>query len=186
MMRWLRLGLPLVLLIVLAGLLARGLQFDPKNLPSATVGKPAPVMSLPVLGGASSLQFKSESMRGKVWLLNVFASWCTACVSEHPRLIEFAASYGVPLIGLAYKDKPGDTDAWLSRFGNPYQLVALDLDGRIGIDFGVYGVPETYVIDADGVIRYRQVGPIEGDFFAQHVAPLLNGASGASSGKGGR
>lgn len=175
MMRWMRLGLPLAVLLVLAALLARGLQFDPRNLPSARTGKPAPVFKVATL--ATGTPFGSDSMRGQVWVMNVFASWCSACIVEHPRLLKLAANKEVTLVGLAYKDNPEDTQRWLKGNGDPYRQVALDMDGRVGIDYGVYGVPETYVIDADGVIRYRQVGPIGDDFYERHVAPLLSPTS---------
>lgn len=178
MMKWLRLGLPLVLLVLLGALLARGLQFDPKNLPSALVGKPAPAFSLPTLDGGAAMT--PENMRGKVWVLNVFASWCGACVSEHPRLLKLAASNRVTLIGLAYKDRPEDTQQWLKEHGDPFSKIALDMDGKVGINFGVYGVPETYVIDREGIIRYRQVGPIDEDFFDKQVAALMNADQSAS------
>lgn len=172
MTRWLRLGLPLVILLLLAVVLARGLQFDPRKLPSAREGKPAPGFTLPTL--ADGTPFSSDALRGQVWVMNVFASWCSACVIEHPRLQQLAKTNDFVLIGMAYKDNPDDTRRWLREHGaDPYRQVVVDLDGRIGIDYGVYGVPETFVIDADGVVRYRQAGPIGDDFFDQHIAPLL-------------
>jgi cytochrome c biogenesis protein CcmG/thiol:disulfide interchange protein DsbE len=171
MTRWLRLGLPLLIFLLLAAVLARGLQFDPRKLPSVRQGRPAPSFDVPTL--ASAQHFSPQSMQGKVWVINVFASWCTACVVEHPRLLELARNPQVTLIGLAYKDQPEATAQWLKDHGDPYRLVALDLDGRVGIDYGVYGVPETYVVDAQGVIAYRHVGPIDAGFFEQHIAPLL-------------
>lgn len=173
--RWLRLGLPLAVLLLLAALLARGLQLDPRTLPSALVGKPVPAFALPTLAGGT---LTPQDLRGQVWVLNVFASWCGACIDEHPRLLTLAANAKVPLLGLAYKDVPQDTRAWLREHGDPYRQVGLDTDGRVGIDFGVYGVPETYVIDGAGIIRYRQVGPVGPDFFAQHVASLLDPGKG--------
>lgn len=172
MMRWIRLGLPLVILLVLAALLARGLQLDPRNLPSARTGKAAPAFKVSTL--ATGTPFASDSMLGKVWVMNVFASWCSACIIEHPRLLKLANNKDVILVGLAYKDNPEDTQRWLKGNGDPYRQIALDMDGRVGIDYGVYGVPETYVIDREGVIRYRQVGPIGDDFFDRHIAPLLS------------
>ncbi len=175
MTRWLRLGLPLAVLLLLAALLARGLQLDPRHLPSAQVGKPAPAFTVATL--AVGTPFSPAAMRGKVWVMNVFASWCAACVVEHPRLMSLAAANKVALIGLAYKDRPEDTQRWLRENGDPFSQVALDLDGRVGIDYGVYGVPETYVIDAAGMVRYRHVGPVGDDFFDVHVAPLLSATS---------
>ena len=171
MMRWLRIGLPLAILIALSIFLARGLQLDPRHLPSAQLGKPAPAFTLQTLAVGTPLS--TESLRGQVWIMNVFASWCSACIIEHPRLLKLAAAKKITMIGLAYKDNPEDTQRWLADNGNPYQQVALDLDGRTGINYGVYGVPETYVIDANGIIRYRHVGPVDDDFFDVHVLPLM-------------
>lgn len=171
-MKHLRIWLPLLVLALLAVLFARGLQLDPRKLPSSRLNQPAPAFDVPLLGFDG--RFSPESLRGKVWVLNVFASWCGACITEHPRLLRLAAEKKVTLIGLAYKDAPEDTRAWLAEHGgNPYDKIAVDRDGRVGIDYGVYGVPETYVIDAAGIIRYRHVGPIDADFFDQHVAPLM-------------
>lgn len=170
-MKYIRLGLPLLCLLLLALFLGRGLQLDPRHLPSAQIDKPAPTFTLPMLASDASLS--SSHLKGQVWLMNVFASWCAACVVEHPRLLELAAQNNITLVGLAYKDQPNDTEAWLQRHGNPYSHVTLDLAGNTGIDYGVYGVPETFVIDADGVIRYRHVGPINDDFYDKHVLPLM-------------
>ena len=170
MKRKLFLILPIMVLLVLAVLLGRGLQLDPHKLESVRIGKPAPHMLLQTLDG---YQFDSEALKGQVWVLNVFASWCSACVIEHPRLLQIGKQDRVPLIGLAYKDKSSDTSAWLQQHGNPYQQVALDIDGRVGIEYGVYGVPETFVIDAEGIVRLRHAGPIDDRFFAQQVEPLL-------------
>lgn len=171
MMRWIRLGLPLLIFALLVIVLARGLEFDPRHLPSARQGKPAPRFEVPTLG--SDQVFTTQSMLGKVWVINVFASWCTACVIEHPKLLKLSKRPDFNLIGLAYKDEPAATAQWLRQHGDPYRKIALDLNGLVGIDYGVYGVPETYVINAQGVITYRHVGPIDDSFFDQHVAPLL-------------
>ena len=170
MKRKLFLILPVLVLVALAALLARGLQSDPRKLESVRVGKPAPHISLQTLDGKT---FDSESLKGQVWLLNVFASWCSACVIEHPNLVQLSAQKRLPLIGLAYKDKTEDTAGWLKEHGNPYDHVPLDTSGRIGIEYGVYGVPETFVIDAQGIVRERHAGPVDATFFAQQVEPLL-------------
>ncbi|HSH73252.1 MAG TPA: DsbE family thiol:disulfide interchange protein [Methylophilaceae bacterium] len=170
--KWLRIALPIVILVALGIVLAKGLQYDPRALPSVKIGKPAPVFTIPLLGNETG-KFSSAEMRGQVWVLNVFASWCTACVAEHPSLLKLMQEHQVNLIGLAYKDAPVDTQQWLQTNGNPYKQVALDIDGNVGIDFGVYGVPETYVIDVDGIIRYRHVGPVTPDFYEKHVLPIL-------------
>lgn len=170
----LRLILPLLVLLGLAVVFVVGLQGDPRKLPSVFIDKPAPAFSLPDLAEGNPV-VTPEGLRGKVWLLNVFASWCGACVAEHPHLLELAKLKRVELVGLAYKDEPDDTRAWLEARGNPYGRIAVDRDGLVGIDYGVYGVPETFVIDAQGVIRYKAVGPVDERFFREHVEPLLAG-----------
>lgn len=169
-----KLYLPIIILVILAVVLAKGLEHDPRTLPSAKLGKQVPAFSLPILGQENAPAFTPESMRGQVWVLNVFASWCAACVQEASSLILFKQQNRVPLIGLAYKDAPVDTQQWLAKFGNPYQQVVTDIAGNVGIDLGVYGVPETYVIDAQGIIRYRHVGPVDNHFYQQHVLPIIN------------
>jgi cytochrome c biogenesis protein CcmG, thiol:disulfide interchange protein DsbE len=169
-----KLYLPIVVLALLTLVLAKGLQYDPRTLPSAKLGKPVPSFNLPILGQDKAPAFTPQSMRGQVWVLNVFASWCAACVQEASSLILFKQQNSVPLIGLAYKDAPVDTQQWLAKFGNPYQQVVTDMAGNVGIDLGVYGVPETYVIDAQGIIRYRHVGPVDNQFYQQHVLPIIN------------
>ncbi|MGV3742750.1 MAG: DsbE family thiol:disulfide interchange protein [Burkholderiaceae bacterium] len=176
MTKWLRLGLPLIILLVLAVFLAIGLQKDPRKLPSALQGKPAPAFNLPSLD-ASAPPFDPEKMKGKVWVMNVFASWCSACVIEHPRLIKLIEDKRVHLVGLAYKDIPEETRRWLDQHGNPYAHIALDVKGNVGIDYGVYGVPETYVIDAQGIIRVRHTGPITNAFIEQEILPLLHSST---------
>lgn len=169
-----KLYLPIVALVLLTLVLAKGLQYDPRTLPSAKLGKPVPNFSLPILGQDSAPAFSPQQLHGQVWVLNVFASWCAACVQEAASLIYFKQQHNVPLIGLAYKDAPVDTQQWLAKFGNPYQQVITDMAGNVGIDLGVYGVPETYVIDAQGIIRYRHVGPVDNQFYQQHVLPIIN------------
>lgn len=168
----LRVLLPLLVLAALAVVFVIGLQGDPRKLPSVFIDKPAPAFALPDLAEGQPV-VTPESLRGKVWLLNVFASWCAACVTEHPQLLQIAQLGRVELVGLAYKDEPADTRAWLQARGNPYSRIAVDRDGLVGIDYGVYGVPETFVIDGQGVIRYKAVGPVDESFFRQHVEPLL-------------
>ncbi|HUN67722.1 MAG TPA: DsbE family thiol:disulfide interchange protein [Burkholderiales bacterium] len=162
---------PLGIFIVLVGFLAVGLKLDPREVPSPLVGKPAPAFELPVLHQPEK-RFVPADMRGKVWLLNVWASWCVSCREEHPVLLELAKSDVLPILGLNYKDRGEDANRWLMQFGNPYQLSAVDADGRIGIDYGVYGVPETYLIDAEGVIRYKQIGPLTRAILDEKVLPL--------------
>lgn len=165
--------LPLVGFAGLVGLLAMGLRLDPREVPSPLVGKPAPAFELEQLHDPDS-RFSPGSMRGQVWLLNVWASWCVACRAEHPVLNDYARSPGaVPLVGLNHKDKREDGIRWLLRFGDPYLVSAHDLDGRVGIDYGVYGVPETYLIDKNGVIRFKQTGPVTPQVLERKIVPLI-------------
>jgi cytochrome c biogenesis protein CcmG/thiol:disulfide interchange protein DsbE len=166
-----RLLWPLAIFLILVGFLAVGLKLDPREVPSPLLGKPAPAFELPILNQPDK-RFVPGDMRGKVWLLNVWASWCVSCREEHPVLIELSKKAVLPILGLNYKDRDEDAQRWLKQFGDPYQLSAVDADGRIGIDYGVYGVPETYLIDRDGVIRYKQIGPITPAVLEQKILPL--------------
>lgn len=183
--------IPLGLFLVLVVFLAIGLNRDPHEVPSPLVGKPAPDFKLTVLASPDK-QFTPADMRGQVWLLNVWASWCVSCRAEHPLLVTFAKQGGLPIVGLNYKEVRGDggidakklsaddelaltrqrAGAWLSQHGNPYTLSVLDMDGRVGIDYGVYGVPETYLIDKKGVIRFKQIGPITPESLEKKILPL--------------
>lgn len=164
--------IPLALFAVLVGFLAVGLGLDPREVPSPLVNKPAPAFKIAQLE-QSDLQFSPEDMKGKVWLFNVWASWCVACRQEHPVLMEFARAKIAPLIGLDYKDQRKDALGVLKRSGNPYDITAFDADGRVGIDYGVYGVPESYVIDKAGVIRYKHIGPITMEAMEKTIVPLI-------------
>ena len=166
-----RFVLPLALFVGLVVFLAIGLGRDPHELPSPLIDKPAPAFQLPQLH-ESAKTFSAQEMRGRVWLLNVWASWCVSCREEHPLLLDFARSGEVPLYGLNYKDQRKDAIAWLDELGNPYLVSAADLDGRVGIDYGVYGAPETYLIDREGVIRFKHVGPLTPDVIQGKVLPL--------------
>ena len=168
----LRYLIPLALFLALAVFLAIGLTRDPKEIQSVLINKPAPAFRVPQLH-ASDKTISNEDMRGKVWLLNVWASWCIACRDEHPWLIRYAQSGVVPIYGLNYKDRREDAIAWLGELGDPYVASAVDLDGRVGIDYGVYGAPETYVIDQAGMIRYKHVGPISPGVWSQKILPLV-------------
>jgi cytochrome c biogenesis protein CcmG, thiol:disulfide interchange protein DsbE len=164
--------LPLVIFLVLAGFLYVGLGLDPREVQSPLIDKPAPAFNLPQLQDPSK-KFSAEEMKGKVWLLNVWASWCVSCKEEHPVLMSLAQQNVVPVYGLDYKDKKEDGEMTLRQAGNPYTLVAMDRDGRIGIDYGVYGVPETYVIDKQGIIRYKQIGPVNYQNLREKILPLV-------------
>jgi cytochrome c biogenesis protein CcmG/thiol:disulfide interchange protein DsbE len=165
--------LPLLLFIVLVIFLAIGLNRDPQEVPSPLINKPAPAFEISQLSDANQ-SFSPASMKGQVWILNVWASWCVACREEHPVLVELAKSKIAPIIGLDYKDKREDALAMLAMQGNPYLLSAFDANGRVGIDYGVYGVPETYVIDKAGVIRFKHIGPITMNILNQKIFPLIS------------
>jgi cytochrome c biogenesis protein CcmG, thiol:disulfide interchange protein DsbE len=178
-----------VALVILLGV---GLGLNPRDVPSPLVGKPAPVYNLPVLA-APEKTFGPADMKGKVWLFNVWASWCVSCRQEHPLLVELSRRSDVPIVGLNYKEVRGDAvfdmskipageekklawqraRAWLTQHGDPYFLTVMDLDGRVGIDYGVYGVPETYVIDKAGVVRMKHTGPITPDILSSKIQPLI-------------
>jgi cytochrome c biogenesis protein CcmG/thiol:disulfide interchange protein DsbE len=164
--------LPLVVFLVLAGFLFVGLNLDPHEVPSPLIDKPAPSFNLPQLHDPKKT-FSPQEMKGKVWLLNVWASWCVSCKEEHPLLVALSQQKIVPIYGLDYKDKTVDAEQWLRQGGDPYLVSASDTDGRIGIDYGVYGVPETYVIDKQGIIRYKQIGPITPQNLREKILPLV-------------
>jgi cytochrome c biogenesis protein CcmG/thiol:disulfide interchange protein DsbE len=164
--------IPLAVFIVLVGFLAFGLKLNPREVPSPLIDKPAPAFSLSRLDDPGKV-VRLEDLRGQVWLLNVWASWCVACLQEHPVLVEFSRSATVPIYGLNYKDKSDAAAAWLGKHGNPYTVSIVDADGRVGIDYGVYGVPETFVIDKQGVIRYKQIGPVTPDVLNDKIIPLV-------------
>jgi cytochrome c biogenesis protein CcmG/thiol:disulfide interchange protein DsbE len=163
---------PLGLFLVLVGFLAVGLGLDPREVPSPLINKPAPAFKAPTLHEAGKVIAKQD-LAGKVWILNVWASWCGACRDEHPILVEFAKRSQVPIYGLNYKDQRADGLGWLQKMGNPYVESVFDADGRIGIDYGVYGVPETFIIDGAGVIRYKHIGPITPESLRTKIEPVL-------------
>lgn len=169
MMRYI---LPFVAFVVIAVFLFIGLNLNPREVPSPLIDKPAPAFTLPQLHEPEK-QFSPKDMLGKVWLLNVWSSWCVSCKDEHPVLMALAQQNIVPIYGLDYKDKRGDALTWLARGGNPYVLSAADIEGRIGIDYGVYGVPETYVIDKQGIIRYKQIGAVTVQNLKEKILPLV-------------
>ncbi len=184
--------IPLVLFGVLVLFLAVGLKRDPHEIPSPLINKAAPDFSLQTLTGTAP--FSPQDFKGKVWMLNVWATWCVSCREEHPVLVAFSKQIGVPIVGLSYKEiQPHDDPekklspeallklarsrgiVWLERHGNPYTLSVMDLDGRVGIDYGVYGVPETYIIDKNGVIRYKQIGPVTPQTLSETIIPIIKG-----------
>jgi len=154
-------------------LLGIGLTMDPRSIPSPLIGKPVPQFSLPPVKGRA-LGLASTDLKNEVALVNVFASWCVACRAEHPLLMELRKSGIVPIHGLNYKDRPDDAEAWLNKLGDPYTRTGADISGRVGIDWGVYGVPETFVIDRDGRIAYKQIGQLTPEALRDTIIPLIN------------
>jgi cytochrome c biogenesis protein CcmG/thiol:disulfide interchange protein DsbE len=164
--------LPLAIFLVIVGFLAVGLNRDPRQVPSPLINKPAPAFKLPRLDAPEQM-LSTQDLRGQVWLLNVWASWCVACRQEHPLLVELAKAGTVKVYGLNYKDKREDALGLLRKSGNPYLTSLSDTEGLVGIDYGVYGVPETFVIDKQGVIRYKQIGPITAESLRDTLLPLV-------------
>ena len=164
--------LPLIIFLVLVAFLGIGLTLNPREVPSPLINKPVPQFKLPVLGAPDKL-LGTQDLLGRVWMLNVWASWCVACRVEHPILVELAKTKQVPIYGLNYKDKSPAAVAWLGNFGNPYTTSMVDSDGLVGIDLGVYGVPETFVIDKQGVIRLKHIGPVSPEALKDTILPLV-------------
>ena len=164
--------LPLAIFAVVVGFLGIGLTLNPREVPSPLIGKPAPAFVLPQLYEPQNV-LSQKDLSGKVWLLNFWASWCGGCKEEHPVLMQLAKTGEVPIYGMDYKDQREEALAWLRRWGNPYPVIAVDEAGRVGINYGVYGVPETYVIDKAGVIRYKQIGPLDENIVQRKILPLV-------------
>ncbi|MFZ9957611.1 MAG: DsbE family thiol:disulfide interchange protein [Burkholderiaceae bacterium] len=164
--------IPLVVFIILVGFLAVGLQLKPSEVPSPLIGKPAPAFTLPTLADPKKT-FSPSDFKGKVWLFNVWASWCVACKEEHPVLMNLAKQNRVAIVGLDYKDQRDAALTFLQRGGDPYLLSVVDQNGRVGIDYGVYGVPETFLIDREGVIRYKHIGPVTPRVLEEKILPLV-------------
>jgi cytochrome c biogenesis protein CcmG/thiol:disulfide interchange protein DsbE len=190
-MRSLRYIIPFLLFLVFAGVLLLGLDRNPSEIPSPLIGKPAPDWSLPRLdppapaggleaqsgaagqAGAPEQTTAGADLKGAPYLLNVWASWCAPCLQEHPLLVELARRKLVKIVGINYKDKPQDARDWLARHGNPFTVIAADREGRTAIDFGVYGVPETFLVDAQGVIRFKHIGALTPDVVQSKLLPAL-------------
>lgn len=170
-LRWTVL-VPVALFAAMVALFAVGLTRDPREIPSPLIGKPVPPFDLPPVKGRS-LGLASRDLKGEVSLVNVFASWCAACRSEHPIFLKLQREGLVPIHGLNYKDRPDDAAAWLDALGDPYTRTGADLDGRVAIDWGVYGVPETFLIDGDGRIAYKHIGPITPEVLEKRLRPLI-------------
>ncbi len=172
LLRRLAVVLPVMIFAGLAVLLAWGLTRNASDIPSALIDKPVPEFSLPPVKGRT-LGLSSTDLRGEVSLVNVFASWCLACREEHPVFMQLAASGGVPLHGLNYKDQPDDAARWLDTEGDPYTRTGADLNGRVAIDWGVYGVPETFVVSANGRIAYKHIGAVTDEALQKTILPLV-------------
>jgi cytochrome c biogenesis protein CcmG/thiol:disulfide interchange protein DsbE len=163
---------PLIAFLFLAWFLLRGLSLNPREVPSPLIGKPAPAFSKPKLHDMEK-RVAPADLLGRPWVLNVFASWCGPCRAEHPLVQKIADAKIAPVLGLNYKDPPDQARAWLRQLGDPYSVIAVDIDGRAGIDWGVYGVPETFVIDKAGVIRLKHIGPLTPEVLDGKLLPLL-------------
>lgn len=172
--------LPLLVFAVLVVFLGIGLYLDPREVPSPLIDKPAPAFSAPQLHHPEQA-FAPEQFKGKVWILNVWASWCVSCRAEHAVLNEFAKKGLVALVGLNYKDEAADARQWLGMLGNPYQLSVMDKDGKIGLDWGVYGVPESFVIDKKGIVRHKHIGPVDEKSLQDELIPLIQTLNGEAA-----
>lgn len=171
-MKALKFLLPLGVFVALVGFLAAGLRLDPRSVPSPLIDKPAPDFKLPRLDQPET-SIARDDLLGRVWVLSVWASWCVACRAEHPLLMQLSSKKLVPIYGLNYKDDRTNGLRWLARHGDPYEASVFDADGRVGIDFGVYGVPETFVVDQQGVIRFKQIGPLTPEVIRDQIEPLV-------------
>lgn len=165
--------LPIAVFLALVVALAVGLTLNPREVPSPLIGKPVPAFDLPPVKGRTLGLSSADLGKGEVSLVNVFASWCVACREEHPVLMDLKARGLVPIHGLNYKDQPDDAARWLAEWGDPYTRTGADVDGRVGIDWGVYGVPETFVIGPDGRIAYKHIGPITPEFVSEKLIPMI-------------
>ena len=168
----LRYLLPLAIFLAIAFFLWRGLALNPREVPSPLIGKKVPAFNVPLLNDAAKT-LSDADLRGKVYLLNVWGSWCVSCREEHPVLVELAKRGTIPLYGLNWKDRHADAMQWLARYGDPYVASGVDADGRVAIDFGVYGAPETYLVDREGIIRFKQTGPLTWQIIEQKIMPLV-------------
>ena len=164
--------IPLIVFFIMAVFLGIGLTMDPREIPSPLIGKPVPEFTLPPVKGRTQ-GLASADLRGQVSIVNVFASWCVACREEHPVLLELSRQGIVPIHGLNYKDKPDDAQAWLDQLGDPYTRTGADISGRVAIDWGVYGVPETFVIDREGRIAYKHIGPVTPEALRDKLMPVI-------------
>lgn len=168
--------LPLIIFIALIALLARGLMHNDETLPSTLINKPAPAFNLATLNperGALEAAISSDTFTNQIWLMHVFASWCVSCAAEHPIINQLATQYNLNILGFNYKDDPIDASSWLKKHGNPYAVIVSDFKGLTAIEYGVYGTPETFVIDRNGLIRQKYVGPLTDDIVQTSLLPLI-------------
>ncbi len=171
-MKALKFLIPLAVFVVLVGFLGVGLKLDPREVPSPLIGKPAPAFELTRLD-QPEVKIRRDELLGKVWVLNVWASWCAPCREEHPLVVAFAKKKLAPVYGLNYKDQRNAGLGFLRQLGDPYEASLFDADGRVGIDYGVYGVPETFVVDKQGIIRFKHIGPLNPDVLRDKIEPLV-------------
>ncbi len=171
-MNW-RYFIPLVVFVAMGAFLFRGLSLEPSHIPSPLIDKASPQFRLEQLNGGGA-EFNSADMQGQVWMLNIWASWCVACRDEHPLFVRLSEQQLLPIVGLNYKDKAADAAQWLAQFGNPYTVIPADVDGHVGIDWGVYGVPETFIMDKSGNVRYKHVGPVDQNTLDTIILPLIS------------
>lgn len=164
--------IPLAIFAVMVVVFLIGLFGDPREIPSPFIDKPAPAFKLPRLYQPNEF-ISNKTLTGQVSVVNVFASWCTSCIQEHPLLVQLSKTHDIHLIGLNYKDNNNDALAWLQKHGNPYELIAVDENGKVGIDWGVYGVPETFVMDQNGIVRFKYTGPLDAESIQTELLPVL-------------
>jgi cytochrome c biogenesis protein CcmG/thiol:disulfide interchange protein DsbE len=172
MKRYLRYSIPLLIFAVIAVFLLKGLGMNPREIPSPLIGKAVPEFALPSLEQADT-QITHKDLLGRVYLLNVWATWCVSCRAEHQTLVELARSGKVDIVGLNWKDDRDKAQVWLRRLGNPYTLNIFDKKGRTAIDLGVYGAPETFLVDSQGIIRFKHAGPVTHDLFNKQILPII-------------
>ena len=163
---------PLAVFAAIAGLLAVGLTLNPREIPSPLIGKPVPQFELPPVRGRT-LGLQTSNLKGEVSIVNVFASWCVSCKEEHPVFMQMQRERLVPIHGLNYKDQPEDAQKWLDDMGDPYTRTGADIDGRVAIEWGVYGVPETFLIDREGRIAYKHIGPVTPKLLDETLRPMI-------------
>ena len=168
-----RFFIPVLVFMAVAVFFAIGLSLDPSKLPSALIDQPAPVFDLPGIEGVAREGFSSNDLGGRVVLVNIFASWCLPCLAEHPQITALSRDHKIPVFAINKKDKPGNAAKWLEKNGNPYPRIGADNSGRVSVDWGVYGVPETFIVDKQKRIRYRHVGPIMPHDMKETILPLV-------------